>query len=577
MTDRDETIIFSRNGDHSGLERFGAYDDFAATESQPTDSTPGLVSLRFINAAIRRGARFWIVMAVVGLLVGLGVYVMSPHPYQASATVLITHGPSEDIQSAALNNQAIAATPAVAALAIHELGLKQSVGSFLTTYAATSVTDRLLTVTASAPSANEAVLRANAVATAFLKFRADEMQGELNQVMKSLNQQISQAQQLISSTGAQISQLSGQPSTPTQQSQLSSLRAEQTNATATLASLREAVTTNRTTAQPETTAALRGSVILSVAPLAHARLKSLIIYTLVGLIVGFVLGVAIVVIRAIVSNRLRQRDDIAYALEAPVRLSVGTLSGRRWLPALPGRAAKQNLDLSRVVAYLQGSTAGSTRVKAGLAIVAVDNAPVVARAVAALAASYASQGYQVVAADLSMGAHMAHLLGVKSGGIHEVSQNGADFRVAVPDHEDATPVGPLHAATSPAGAAHAGDALVASYASADLLLTLVTLDPALGGDHLATWATKAVVVVSAGQSSAERVHGVGEMIRLAGTRLDSVVLIGADKSDESLGLTNSPDGRAIAASAGNLSGLSTVLANAAGLSAKKRSPGVNWG
>ena len=32
--------------------------------------------------------------------------------------------------------------------------------------------------------------------------------------------------------------------------------------------------------------------------------------------------------------------------------------------------------------------------------------------------------------------------------------------------------------------------------SADLLLTLVTLDPALGGDHLATWATNAVVVVS---------------------------------------------------------------------------------
>ena len=80
--------------------------------------------------------------------------------------------------------------------------------------------------------------------------------------------------------------------------------------------------------------------------------------------------------------------------------------------------------------------------------------------------------------------------------------------------------------------------------SADLLLTLVTLDPALGGDHLATWATNAVVVVSAGQSSAERIHGVGEMIRLAGMRLDSVVLLGADKSDESLGLTPRPDEQA---------------------------------
>ena len=85
------------------------------------------------------------------------------------------------------------------------------------------------------------------------------------------------------------------------------------------------------------------------------------------------------------------------------------------------------------------------------------------------------------------------------------------------------------------------DPLVTSDVSADLLLTLATLDPAVGGDHLATWASNAVVVVSSGESSAERIHGVGEMIRLAGMRLDSVVLLGADKSDESLGLTPRPE------------------------------------
>ena len=541
MTDRDQTIIFSLNGDNGKPERFGDYDDFAATENRPAEFTPALVSLGFIKAAIRRSARFLIVAAVVGLLLGPAVYVMSPHPYQATATVLLTHGPNEDVQSAAVNNQAIAETPAVAGLAMHDLGLQESVSSFLTTYTATSVTDRLLTVIASAPSGNQAVLRANAVASAFLKFRADEMQSELNQVMQSLNQQISQAKQLISTTGAQISQLASQPSTPTQQAQLSTLRAERTNATDTLTTLQQTITANQSTTQPATTAALKGSQILSVAQASHSRLKSLIIYALVGLILGFALGLAIVIIRALVSDRLRQRDDIAYALDAPVKLSIGTLRGRRWLPALPGQAAKRNLDMGRVVAYLQGSVPGSTRAQDGLAVVAVDNAPVVARAVAALATSYASQGHRVVAADLSSGAHMAHLCGVKSSGVHEVSQNGVSFVIAVPERDDPAPVGPLRAVTSSSGPAQAGDALVASCASADLLLTLVTLDPALGGDHLATWATKAVVVVSAGQSSTERVHGVGEMIRLAGTRLDSIVLIGADKSDQSLGLTPSPD------------------------------------
>ena len=34
----------------------------------------------------------------------------------------------------------------------------------------------------------------------------------------------------------------------------------------------------------------------------------------------------------------------------------------------------------------------------------------------------------------------------------------------------------------------------------------------------------------------EKIYSAGEMIRLAGTRLDSVVLIGADKRDDSLGV-----------------------------------------
>ena len=37
-------------------------------------------------------------------------------------------------------------------------------------------------------------------------------------------------------------------------------------------------------------------------------------------------------------------------------------------------------------------------------------------------------------------------------------------------------------------------------------------------------------------SSWARINAVGEMIRLGGARLDSVVLIGADKSDDSLGV-----------------------------------------
>jgi hypothetical protein len=133
------------------------------------------------------------------------------------------------------------------------------------------------------------------------------------------------------------------------------------------------------------------------------------------------------------------------------------------------------------------------------------------------------------------------MFGVEGPRVQTVSRNGVNFVIAVPDRDDPVPVGPLPSITSPTGRAQARGSLVPSDVSADLLLTLVTLDPALGGEHLATWAANAVVVVSAGKSSAERIHGVGEMIRVAGTRLVSVVLIGADKSDQSLGLTPRPD------------------------------------
>ena len=544
MTDRDRSVIFSLNGGNDEPDRLGVYDDFAATESRSADSVPGLVSLGFLTAAVRRSAWFLFVMAVIGPIIALGVYFRAPHPYQASASILLTHGPYEDIPTAAVNNQAMAETRTVAGLAVQELGLQQSASSFLSTYSATSVTDRILTVTASGPSSDQAVLRASAVARAFLTFRAGELQGQENLVLHSLNQQINQTKQRINTIGAQIGQQSSQPTSPTQQSQISRLRAEQANATNTLAELQQNVIGDQTTTQPALTAALKGSEILTVAPLPRSRLKPLITYAAFGLIAGLAVGLAVIIIRAVVSDRLRRRDDIAYALDAPVRLSVSTLGARHRLPTLPRRAAKRDLDMKRVIAHLRSAVPSSTRGPAGLAIVAVENAPVVVRAVVAVAASYASQGAQVVAADLSTGADMAHLLRVKGPGVHATSHNGANFTLVVPDRADAAHVGPLHAVSSAAGPRQGGDALVASYTSADVLLTLVTLDPALGGEDLATWATNAVVVVTAGRSSAVRIHGVGEMIRVAGTRLVSVVVIGADKSDESLGLTPRPDEQA---------------------------------
>lgn len=535
-----DPVIFSLGGNSDEQDRLGVYDDFAAAENRPGDFVPGLVNLGYIQAAIRRSVLFLSIMAAVGLLGGIGVYVKYPHSYQATAQVFLTISPYEDTLTAVANNQAMAATSPVATIALKKLGLKESVSNFLSSYTISSSTARVLTVTGSGPSAEQAQLRAGAVASAFLTFRADELRSQQDLVVASLDQQINQARQHLSSIDGQISQL-GQPASSEQQSQLSKLGADRTSAANALANLRQAAATNQTTTLPALTAALKNSQVLSVIPVPLAKKKILVTYAAIGLVAGLVVGLAIVIIRSLISDRLRRRDDVAYALDAPVKLSVRSLGAHRRLVPWPGRAARRNHDLRRVVAHLHTAVPRRTQGAQGLVIVAVDNAPVVARAVTELATSYAGSGTQVVTADLSSGAHLAHRARVKGPGTHAVSRNGVTFTMAVPERDDLAPAGPLPPFNSSPGRGQAPDPLVTSDVTADLLLTLATLDPAVGGDHLATWATNAVVVVSSGESSAERIHSVGEMIRLAGMRLDSVVLLGADKSDESLGLTPRPE------------------------------------
>ena len=68
--------------------------------------------------------------------------------------------------------------------------------------------------------------RANAVAAAFLQFRASQMETSQQLLLKSLTQEVSQARQNVGSISSQISQLSAQPASSAQQSQLKNLQAE---------------------------------------------------------------------------------------------------------------------------------------------------------------------------------------------------------------------------------------------------------------------------------------------------------------------------------------------------------------
>jgi len=536
MTDKDQTVIFSLNGNDGLPERLKAFDDFNPTEERPATLANGLVSLAFIRGALRRTVAFWCAMAIVGLVIGVGINLKFPPAYKASTSVLITYAPGENPSGAVLDNQAIAQSRSVAQAAMAKLGIHETVGSFVAATTVTVVTERVLGITVSAPTSDAAVSRASAVANSFLQVRARQIETGQKLLLTTLQNVVNRDEQNVTSISAQISRVSAEPATTAQQGKLRTLHAQLNQAQTQVGVDQQ--TLEDTKASTATMSAITGSVVLDPAqPLAHSHLKYLVIYAFTGMVLGLFTGIGLVVVQAILSNRLRRRDDVTSALGAPVRLSVGALGLSRWRPGRHGLGATENAGIRRIAAHLRAAVPHTVRGADGLAVIAVDDPGAAALSVVSLAMSRAREGRTVVVADLASGAPVAALLGSKGPGVRPVSVHDTQLTLAVPDRDDLSPFGPSGPAQADEPRSEFTAAVTEACASADLLLTLLTLDPSIGADHVASWASRAVAVITVGRSSWAKIHGVSEMVRLAGVSLVSAVLVGVDKNDESLGVT----------------------------------------
>jgi capsular polysaccharide biosynthesis protein len=548
VNDPDQTVSWSSETSDDLLERLAAIEDPAADldERFLADPTTGLASLGFLFAAVRRRARLWCALTVVGLVVGCGFYAISPPAHEATVSVLLVDNPAQTAAVAIETDTALAQSTPVAAAAIRQLGLQEAPGSFLGTYTATVVTYQVLEITAKGTSDSDAVRRASAIATQFLNFHAQYSLNQQQQTQAGLNQQVTQAQDKLNSITNQINQIApgydasaGTANSSNQSAQLRNLLSAKDAATSELGTVQENANNTMASTKTTTQQIIKGSEVLNAArPVKRSLSSGVLLYALCGLLGGLALGLAIVVVGAVTSERLRRRDDIAYVIGAPVRLSVGPLPRSERRLVRPRTAARRTRDLERVVEHLRGAVPRNAAGPDALAVVAIDNEGDAAQAVIALAAALAKQRRRVAVADLSAGTHAARLAEVHGPGVHKTNLDGVPVLVAVPEADDVTPAGPLRGPAPANGRTRVDERLAAACADADVIVSLVTLDPAFGGDYLAGWATEAVMMVTVGASTAVRIHAVGEMVRLAGTRKSSVVLINADQRDESLGTVN---------------------------------------
>jgi capsular polysaccharide biosynthesis protein len=537
VIDKDQAVPFSTNGDGGLPGPLGAFDDFNPVEDRSAVPSAALVSLGYIRGALRRTVVFWCALAVVGMVLGVGVYKARPPAHKASTTVLITYELDEDPSSGILDNQGIAQSRTVAEMAMAKLGVHQSVGSFASAIAVSEVTERILQITVSAPTSDEAVARANAVATSFLALRASQLQTNQNLVVQSLQNQVDQAQQTVSSISSQISRTSAELPTNTQAKKLKQLNAQLTGAQSQLSAAQQTLQEN--SSNTSELSAISGSVVLDPAmALAYSKVKYLAIYALAGLIGGLAVGMGLVIVQTILSDRLRRRDDVARAMGVPVKLSVGPVPLSRWRPSRRGLAAAGHPAVRRTAAHLRAAVPHTLNGTAALAVIPIDETQVAALSLVSLAVSCAGEGRRVVIGDLAEDAPISALLHTHGPGVRRITVSGAQLTLAVPDRGDLTPAGPLGRVSADAQHSEFTLAVQEAVAAADVLLTLVTLDPSVGAEYVVSWATSAVAVVTAGRSSWAKIQAAGEMARLAGLSMTSTVLVGADRTDESLGVTD---------------------------------------
>jgi capsular polysaccharide biosynthesis protein len=434
-------------------------------------------------------------------------------------------------------------THTIADRVIAKLSLAETPDELLKQYTAVRLTDRVLQITVGAPTSAEATRLAATLATVYLDFRREQvkLQGE------PLSKDLQQAQDAFDSAKADLIARGANPNAETlpASDEATRFKAARDN----LANLKQQVKDQTQAAQKMNTS----RVLDAAAPVPKSKKKALVVNVAAGIFAGLFFGLGFVVVRALISDRLWRRQDIANTIGSRVPLSIGRPPHWRLrpFPRYLRRSQTHKPAVRLVVRHLRSFVRWGETPKPALAVIGVDDLEACALIVASLAMSYAEEGKKVLAVDLSGTKALASTLGVSTAGTHDSRFSGPDLSLTVflPE-KDSGPAEGRHLLRGEAEHSVPDyDPMAQAWADADVILTLAALSPSVGAEHLRTWTAQATAVVTAGKSSTTTVHSAGEMIRLAGIRLVSTVLLRADRTDDSVGAVEG-DVRAPKADAG---------------------------
>jgi capsular polysaccharide biosynthesis protein len=430
---------------------------------------------------------------VVGLLLSVA---SAPKP-KAETKVLLTFPSASDPTRAIVTDTQLLETDAVARRVVNALHLREAPADFAASYSGTALSDNVLSISVSAPSSAEAVRRANALAHEYLAYRAGVYQHQSDAIVEGLKKHQEAIQNKITQQlGAQAD--SNPNADPTGEGLADEWKAlndsigAQTNSSA---------------------AVVAGSFAIDQAtPVESSRIKEVGRNALSGLAAGLGIGLALVVLLAVTSNRVWRRDDVAEAMQHSVDLSTGPIRVRRRAAkrAMRKLIAKPTPELAKVVSHLRDQLATSAWGERSLAVIAVGGLEVAAASVCATATALARDGEDVVVVDAS-GRNIVS--GSRLLRERESDAAGGRLRLVSLGSGSEAPSADVH----------------------EIVLVLATLDPAEGAERIRALAPNAVAMVTAGRVTMTTLRSVSDMLEVAQVELVSVVLVGSSAHDESFG------------------------------------------
>jgi capsular polysaccharide biosynthesis protein len=522
-------------------------------EEPPQEEVAGapptmVASLAYLWAALRRRWRTWTVGALAGLLLGVAAAALMSPASSATVTLLLTHPDGTDPASAMQTDLSILHTRTVAERTVEALHSSMPPGIFQEQVQATAVTSTVLSIQVSAADPAAAVKAARTFATTYLAFRKTQLEAQSNALVAGYQNQIAAAQQQVETLTTQYNTLSsGGPATQAEAGDVLSRRSQ---LSAQILTLQQQISASKLA----TDSVAQASHVLDPAQANDvSRMRRAVLLGASGLIGGLCLGVAIVLFGALTSFRLRRREEVALAVGVPVRYAAAGLQPG-WGPSrVLGRGVGRHAAAHGRALLVHGLLT-ALRADPRLAVVTIGRtaADDAALLVALTGIELAGQRPGVVLVDLGERPRLAgvahRLLPATTAGpvtgpaASPAAHSPADVTMTLTQPptvvrpEGVAPLapGPFADDTGAAPTGGAGEAAEAA-AAAEVVLSLFVLEPDTGADELPGWADRAVLLVQAGAATPEQLRTAAELLRSAGIEPAFVMLLGTDRTDESLG------------------------------------------